>query len=393
MNPTTLESLLDESTGLRERIASFKEVLLANLVMVGEIPAPTWQEENRIRFLTDRFRECGLDQISTDELNNAVAVLPGTEGTSNILVGAHVDTVFTSAVDHTVRIDPKTASGPGVADNSLGLAAIASMPDLLSGLGVQLKSNLVLMGSTRSLGRGNLEGIRFFLENTTIDPIRAATLIEGVHLGRLSYNSLGALRAEIHCKIPEDYNWSEFGASGAIAVLNDVITGIQRLPIPKRPRTSVVLGSINAGNAYNTVAMRGSLQLELRSEDTEMVSVIGQRISDIVEETASITQTSVWMEDIARRAPGGISFTHPLTRCARDVMERLEITPVVAPSSGELSALIDAGIPGITLGLTRGSNVHTIQEAIEIEPMFSGLTQLITILQAIDAGLCDEPKI
>lgn len=393
MNSNNLESFLKQAPGLSERIKSLKEVLLANLVMVGEIPAPTFQEENRIRFLADRFKECGLDQISTDEMKNTVAVLPGSEGNGNILVGAHVDTVFTSAVDHTVRIEPNVVSGPGVADNSLGLAAIASLPDLLSGLGIQLKSNLVLMGSTRSMGRGNLEGIRFFLENTKIDPIHAATLVEGVHLGRLSYTSLGALRAEIHCRIPEDYNWSEFGASGAIAVLNDVISGIQGLPIPKRPRTSIVLGSINAGNAYNTVAMRGSLQLELRSEDNEMVDKIGKSIADIVEETASISQTSLWMEEVARRRPGGIAFTHPLTQCARDVMECLDITPVVAPSSGELSALIDAGIPGITLGLTRGSNVHTFQEAIEIEPMFSGLAQLITILQAIDAGLCDEPKI
>ncbi len=393
MNPQNFENLLCQSLVLPERIQPFKEVLLANLVMVGEIPAPTFQEEHRIRFLADRFKECGLDQISTDEKQNVVAVAPGSEGASSILVGAHVDTVFTTAVDHTVRMDPALVFGPGVADNSLGLAAIASLPDLLSGLGIQLKSDLVLMGSTRSMGRGNLEGIRFFLDNTTIDNIIAATLVEGVHLGRLSYSSLGAFRAEIHCRIPEDYNWSEFGASGAIAVLNDVITGIQRLPIPKRPRTSVVFGSVHAGNAYNTIALTGSLQLELRSEDPGMVDSMAQRISDIVEETASITQTTVWMEEIARRKPGGISFNHPLTRCARSVMSKLNITPVVAPSSGELSALIDAGIPGITVGLTKGSHVHTVQESIEIEPMFKGLAQLITIIQAIDSGLYDESKL
>ena len=46
------------------------------------------------------------------------------------------------------------------------------------------------MGSARSLGRGDLEGLRFFLDNFK-KPITAGVCIEGVKLGRLSYSSIG----------------------------------------------------------------------------------------------------------------------------------------------------------------------------------------------------------
>ena len=42
-------------SSLRDELARGREILLANALMLGEIPAPSGQEENRIRFLADRF--------------------------------------------------------------------------------------------------------------------------------------------------------------------------------------------------------------------------------------------------------------------------------------------------------------------------------------------------
>ena len=52
--------------------------------------------------------------------------------------------------------------------------------------------------------------------------------------------------------------------------------------------------------------------------------------------------------------------------------------------------LIRAGHPGVTLGLTTAENLREVSETIHLEPLYSGMAQMITLLQAIDAGLTEE---
>ena len=387
--PKTINDLLNGVISIRDQVKDLREILLANLVMMGEIPAPTFGEEGRIRFFLDRFTEAGLDSISTDEVGNAFGFVRGSEGEKTILVAAHTDTVFNTAVDHTVRVESKRIFGAGVADNSLGCAVVASIPQILQHLGIKPKHNLLLMGVTRSLGRGDLAGIRFFLNNSKV-PIDYGLFVEGAQLGRLSYSSMGMLRGEIHCTIPDEYDWTLFESSGAINILNEVITKMLAIPLPTKPKTTITFGFVNSGNSYNSVPTSGSLHFEVRSEQAGMVGELQNRLEEIADEVASNSQTEVRLEVIARRRPGGIEFSHPLTKVSKRIQESLGVTPKIEPSVGELSALIDKEVPGITIGITSASQMHSLKENIAIEPIFSGLAQLVGIIQAMDGGFCDE---
>jgi hypothetical protein len=44
---------------IEKKLRSMSEILLANLVMVGEIPAPSFREERKVQFILDRFNEAG----------------------------------------------------------------------------------------------------------------------------------------------------------------------------------------------------------------------------------------------------------------------------------------------------------------------------------------------
>lgn len=372
----------------RDKLKSLKDILLANLVMVGEIPAETYKEERRVRFILDRFRECGLDKISTDEANNALAVLPGSEGKRSILVCAHVDTLFEESIDHTVKVDAESVFGAGVADNSLGAAVLCSLATILQRLNVILKSDLVLMGASRSLGRGSLEGIGFFLENHHGD-IRAGVCVEGVDLGRLSYQSIGMLRGEIICRIPESASKGAQVNVGTIQPLAEIVRRIEEIPVPHRPLTTITLGALNAGNSFHQAASKGMLKLELRSAKAGMVPTLQGRLEEIVKRVALETGVEIELEIISKCRNGGIDFEHPLTLTTRKVMDQLSIKPIVKPSVGELSVLISKGIPGVTLGITERASSCDSHEGILIEPMFSGIAQLVAMLQAIDQGMCD----
>ncbi len=387
--PEDLSDILGAIPEHQAALQPLREILLANALMLGEIPAPTFGEDERIKFLSYRFTEAALQNISIDAVSgNCMAMIPGTVGDNNILVCAHSDTVFDKKVDHAMSVDKDTIKGPGIGDNSLGLAAIATLPDLLEKLELKPKDNIILLGCTRSLGYGNLGGIKFFLENCKL-PIRAGICVEGIRLGRLSFSSVGMLRGEINLNMPSEYDWTKFGATNAVTLLTKIVQGIQAIPIPTEPKTKIIFGSMNTGTSFATQPTTASLRFEIRSETDGMVSRLRDQIADIVEEVATTSGTDIMLSVIAQRKPGGLSYSHPMVKCMRKILSTLEVKPHIEPSVGELSELIRKQIPAVTLGLTKGRQKNEFNETIEIQPTFKGLAQLIALINAIDGGLCD----
>ena len=366
-----LNEILTLLPDIEEKVKSLKDLILTNLVMLGEIPAPTFQEENRMRFFVNRLTQAQLINCSTDEVGNGVGILPGKKEEKNILVVAHMDTIFDAKVSHTCEVQPNYVTAPGISDNAMGLAAVVSLPEILAALGIQLESNLILLGSSRSLGRGNIEGLRFFLKNSKV-PLRAGLSVEGVRLGRLSYSSIGMTRYEIAYTVPEEYDWTRFGAEGSILTINEVINRITEIPIPRKPQTSIVFSSIESGQSFNAIAKNAVLRLEVRSESGNMVKTLNKTIKDIAAEVSSRTGQPVEVDIISQARPGGIAFSHPLADNTRAIMNKLKIKPRISPSTSELAAFIAKGIPALTIGLTKGENFGNQDESIEIKPIYRG---------------------
>lgn len=385
-----LESILQALPEYRKAAEEMREILLANVIMIGEVPSPTFAEEERIEFIRNRFTECGIETSTTDEIGNGFGIIPGDVGGESILLAAHADTEFGPEVDHTIQLKPGTVQGPGLGDDSLGMAVLATLPSLLDRLGIRFHRDIVMMAAVRGLGRGDLEGMRFFLRNSQQKPV-AAVCVEGVQLGRLSYKSLGMLRGEIVCTLPDEYDWTRFGAESAIGTLNLLIHRIMSIPRPSRPRTSIVLGSIaGGGHSFSSTAIHSRLRFEVRSEEDEVVRRIWDAIEGLAREVASDSGADIRVSQVAHRHPGGIPFSHPLVTRSRLIMDRLSIRPRVSPSMSELSALIDQGVPGVTLGLARGVRLSAGDEELEIDSMMTGLAQLVGVLLSIDRGCCDE---
>lgn len=387
----TIDGIMALLPELQEGAAGMQEMLIANLIMLSEIPAPTFEEKDRIKLLLQRMLECGLQDVSTDEAGNGVGIIQGTDPSRNILLVAHADSVYSGKADHTISVLADEIIGPGVADNSLGVAVLATLPNLLEALGIQLNSNLVLLGSTKGLGSGNLDGLKFFMDHNRL-PFDAGICIEGAQLGRLSYTSVGMFRGSIDCRLPEELEWQRVGESSAIIALNDVINRILEIPVPRRPKTSIVLGAIRGGKSFNIMATQSSLRFEVRSESAETVQAIRKRIDDIIADIASKYNAEISFKIVSSREPGGIDIGHPLVKSCRQVMEQLNLKPKILPSMSEVSELIGRGLPAVTLGITEVSKLHDLDETIRIQPIYKGLAQLLAVLLAIDGGFCNESE-
>jgi len=374
-----------------EALLPMRERLLANLVMTAQIPAPTGEESQRVRFLVDRFAEAGLSDAAADEFGNAVGRLNGKRGNRTILLVSHLDTIFPLNRDHNVAVQADRVIGPGVGDNALGAAIVSLMPTILEHLQIKLDGDLLLLGSTSSLGRGNHTGIRFFLDHLP-DRVDYGICVEGMQLGRVNFFSVGTARADITCAVrPLPEPSRSYGSESALVVLNHIINRILGISTPSRPYTVIKMGKMRAGVSYDVEPDHAELGMEIVSHSDEMIEQICHEIDDIVSEMAARHAVDARLDVFFCTRAGGIPFAHPLVKSVLEVMEQLGIEPDQGHSPSELSELITRNIPAVTLGITRGIQGRRKQpDFVKIDPILTGVAQLVGVILAIDEGACDE---
>lgn len=388
MSITIFNELQGFVRNLPPRLECYREMLLANLVMIGEIPAPTFGERPRLEFLKQRFVECDLENISTDEVGNALAVLPGSDGSKSILISSHADTPFAANVNHSITVDSEYVIGPGVADNSLGLAVLATLPTVLAGMGLRARADLILMGASRSLGQGNLGGLRFFLTHNT-RPIVVGLCLEGAQLGRLHYTSRASISCEVTVRVSELEELGETQRAGAIVGLNRIINELIALVPDEDTDTTLVLGAVEGGTAYKTPARSALMRFQVRGKSSDRLHATTTQIDDMVQRLSAETGAFMDFRITAHSDSGGLTADHPLVKAAHAVITALDIEPRMGCCSSAASCFSDLGIPALTIGITAGANLNQTDEKVAVRLMFRGLAQLVGIIKAVDGGCCD----
>lgn len=387
------KNFLEDVTSYIDIIKSIQETILANIVLVGQIPAPTFQESQRAKMFMERLAEAQVDECTVDDFQNPIGIIRGTSRQKPpIFMVAHLDTFIDKEVDHNFTIKKNAVYGPGALDNSAGVGVLISMPEILRSLKLEFESDIILAGVIHSLGKGNLKGIRQLLDNWET-PIRGAVCVEGGELGRLNYYSEGIRRCDINCDISTAIGGREQRFKpNAILILNEVINRVLRLRLPQRPRARVIIGKIFGGFKHGIIAYDARLGLEIQSDSDNMVNEIYRDINDIVDGLRHEYQVDMTMKTISSTNASTLKYNHPLVKACVKIMKKLDLKPISEPSGSELSIFLSKKIPAITLGLTHGENYHLNNAKIEINSLFKGIAQVVGVIKAIDSGVCDEKK-
>jgi acetylornithine deacetylase/succinyl-diaminopimelate desuccinylase-like protein len=377
-----------------ERIKSLKDIIITNIVLIGQTPAPTFKEKRRSKIFMERLAEFQVDECTTDGYRNPIGIIRGkSSGTKPpIFVIAHLDTFYQYYDKDLVfnyGIKENRITGPGILDNSVGVGVMISLPGILKALDLQFESDIVLAGTIQSIGKGNLRGVRHLLK-TWPTPIRGGICIEGVELGRLNYYSDGMIRGEIECNIFEEKGIFHKFTPNAILILNEIINEILTLRLSQRPRSRIVIGKISGGANYGKIAYEGTLGFEIRSDSYKMVKSIYNDIKDIVDGISQENEVELNLKTISNLKAARLKFNHPLVKSAASVLESPGLKPASKSTESALSIFLSRKIPAVTLGVTHGENYYMDNATMEIEPMFKGIAQIIGVLKAIDNGVCDE---
>jgi len=386
-----MERILERLPSFVDDIRSIKETIITNIVLIGQIPAPTFREKRRANFYLERLAESHVDDCTTDGYRNPIGIIRGTNNEKPpIFVVAHLDSFFDQDIDYNYTVKESSIQGPGLLDNALGVGVLASLPEVFRKLNLKFESDIVLAGVIQSLGRGNLRGIRHLLK-TWPTPIRGAVCIEGIELGRLNYYSDGMIRGEIHCNLKKTERVLHHQyESNAILTLNEIINEILKLSLPQRPRARIIIGKISGGANYGDIAYEASMGFEIRSDSDQMVKRLYKNIEDIVRGISHEKEEDITLKTVSNLNASRLKYNHSLVKAASAIMETLELKPVSVPSETELSIFHAKKIPAITLGISHGINRYQEDARMRIQPMFKGVAQIVGVLLAIDSGVCDE---
>ena len=385
-----MQKFLEQLPALVDEVKSLKEIIITNIVLIGQTAAPTFKEKKRSKLFMERLAEFQVDEVTTDGYRNPIGIIRGTDSSKPpIFALAHLDTFYEKVRPLNYKIQENTITGPGLLDNSLGVGVITSLPAILKKLKIQFESDIVLAGTIQSIGKGNLRGVRHLLK-TWPTPIRGGICIEGVELGRLNYFSDGMIRGEIQCNISGDRGKLDEYTPNAIIILNEVINEIMNLKTSQRPRSRIVIGKIKSGANHGKIAHEGTLGFEIRSDSYKMVKRIFGDIKNIVEGISHENEADLILKTISNLRASRLKYNHPLVRNAAAVLETLGIKPFSKSTESALSIFLSQKIPAVTLGITHGTNYYKEEATMEIEPMYRGIAQVIGVLKAIDSGVCDE---
>ena len=350
-------------------------------IEIQQIPAPTFNEEARAKYVVEQFEQIGLKQIHIDSQYNAYGVLEGTQQhDACLMLTAHTDTVFPEETDLTIRETNSRIYGPGIGDNSIAVSALINLAKWLS---TQPRTHDVwFVATTCEEGLGDLKGMKSAFE-TLKDNIELVINIEGLAFGHIYHAGIAVQRLHITAKAEGGHSWLHFGRPSAVHGILELGARITQLQIPTTPRTTYNIGMIEGGQAINSIATEASLWLDMRSEQRQSVHNLYEQVNEII---AQIERQNIGLlfttQVVGNRPAGYLEPTHPLVVGAVETLKLLGITPGLENGSTDANIPLSAGVPAITVGITRGGNAHRLDEFIEIAPMQAGLQQLATLILA-----------
>jgi acetylornithine deacetylase/succinyl-diaminopimelate desuccinylase-like protein len=362
-------------------LADYRPVL-ETAIAVQQVPAPTFDEGARAAFVRDRLQALGLHDVVGDAIGNVYARRPGRSDRSALLIAAHLDTVFPRDTDLRVRHEGDRVYGPGLGDNSTGVAGLIHLAQVMQRHDLPNEGDIWFVGNVGEEGLGDLRGIRAAVERLR-KQIGAVIALEGCDFGTLHHQAIGVRRYRIQAHTPGGHSWGNFGTPSAIHSLMRLGARIAELQVPRTPRTTFNIGVIEGGTSVNTIAESASLLLDMRSVSAPALADLVTQVDRLVAVAAAEhPDVQLRVQIVGDRPSGAISRDHPLVQAAVSAYQSVGAPVAYQQSSTDANIPLSLGIPAVCVGLTDGGNAHRHDEFIQPANLGRGLQALLLLALA-----------
>jgi acetylornithine deacetylase/succinyl-diaminopimelate desuccinylase-like protein len=376
----------DVGAALYEAARATAAEVLSLAAEIARVPAPTNNESLRSDYILSLMDELGFVRARVDELGDVTGVIPGVLQAPQILIAGHIDTVFPNDTPLSIHVGATQSTGPGIGDNSLGVAAALKIPAMLARSNIKPATDVIVTGDVGEEGLGDLRGMKAVMD--AHPDVGAVIALEGHNLGRVTHVAVGSRRYQVTVTGAGGHSWGDYGNTNAIHAVAEIINRIVGITLPANPKTTLNVGMIEGGISINTIAPSASFLLDVRSVDGGELDRVAEQIEAELESAAPDVEVSF---DIIGERPAGIVQTDSrIIRLASSILESIGIQPVGDASSTDANIPISRGIPAVCIGLTTGGNVHREDEFIDNGPIADGLYQMLALTVTVSAFLSQD---
>ena len=358
-----------------ERIRADNAWTLDQQQSICEIPAPPFKETARGAEYKRRLEALGYRNVRVDAVGNVIAERPGSGAGPTVVLSAHLDTVFPEGTDVSVKREGTTMRGPGIGDDCRGLAVLLAVARALNQENVQTRGTVYLVGTVGEEGLGNSRGTRHLYEKELAGKIDYFISVDGTGLG-ITSRAVGSRRYRVTYQGPGGHSYGAFGMPNPIHALGRAIARAGDLQVPSHPRTTFNVGVVQGGTSVNSIAMSGSMDVDLRSESADALARLDAQLQRslavaLADENArwpeSSTRLTMKIDTLGVRPAGAQPDSARIVRAALSSLRALGVTPEpTGASSTDANVPIGLGFAGITIdGGGRGRGAHSLEESYD----------------------------
>jgi acetylornithine deacetylase/succinyl-diaminopimelate desuccinylase-like protein len=375
-------------------IQDHDQAQIARQIAIAQIPAPPFHEEARAQVLAGEFRRIGLQDVETDGIGNVLGWIPGSSPRT-LAVAAHLDTVFPEGTDVTVKRQGDRLVGPGLADDTRGLAALLAVVEALKAANIHTRRSLLFVADVGEEGLGNLRGIKYLVgESKYRGRIDAFISIDGVG-NHVAHREMGSRRYRVTVTGPGGHSWANFGRANPAHAAGRIIAHLADMETPTDPKTTYNVGRVGGGTSVNSIPFESWFEFDMRCTDEAALDRLEKeflRLAKLgVDEENRLrepSRTKVVLDAkllAVRRAVS--SHNETLVKAAQEAARAVGMSaPDLTTSSTDSNAAMSAGIPAITIeGGGRAGNMHSLEEWFEPAGAYKGIQKALFTILLFDA--------
>lgn len=346
---------------------------IATQVRLCEVPAPPFGEGARAAVVRDMLQAAGLKNVRIDREGNVVGERAGRSAQPNVVIAAHLDTVFPEGTDVKVTRSGAVLRGPGIGDNCRGLAVLVAVARALNTAGVETDGSITFAATVGEEGLGNLRGVRTLVAETLKGRIDYFVGLDGS--GSLITNvGVGSRRYRVTFRGSGGHSFNDFGRANPVNALGRAIGRLSDIQVPSTPRTSFNVGRIGGGTSVNTIPEEAWMEVDLRSSDPAALDRLDTSVQQMFTQAVALENArwkqngpvKVTFERLGDRPGGRTDARSRIVQAALAVSKTLKLPARLVENSTDANIPMQLGIPAISIGAGgSGADAHSLRETFD----------------------------
>lgn len=360
-------------------------------IRICEIPAPPFHEDIRARELERLFKAAGLRDVRMDKAGNVIGVRPGAAPHPNLLLQAHLDTVFPEGTNVKVTREGTVLKGPGIGDDCRGLAAMLGVIKALDDAHIQTPGTITFAADVGEEGLGDLRGTKELFNTTLKGEVDKFVSIDGLGLN-VTTVGVGSYRYRVDFKGPGGHSFGAFGSANPIQSMGRAIAKIDALEVPAQPKTTFNVGRVGGGTSVNAIPFECWMEVDMRSSDKDSLENLHTKFKAAVQEAVD-EENKRWngrgpvtasLELVGLRPAGNTPVDSAIVITALAVTKLFGGTARTGEGSTDANVPMNLGIPAITIGGGgRERGAHSLNETFDIKDSYLGTQRALLLAIAL----------